>query len=331
MRDSIVQPSAMVVATDASAVTPASKLVALAEQVTAEHNAVLAAGQKTIQHAINVGLMLIDAKAACRHGEFQAWLATTGVPARSAQRYMRVARNRDNPKCVSVSHLTEALDALVERDVDADLPEPLAILLNSGELSQEHIDVLYSLRDFYGDTAVDLSHWRKCAPDICCTDKAVTMFLVAIRPEDVPPSLVMFAWENSIVSTATRDACRSLDKLMRDGSYRVPGWIITAFWFAAQALDLGLEPDLLAISISGWKERILSAVCYSMMYADRPEADKRAFFGYKADLRHAGVGDWWDNPPDRVKEAALNMALDAGSICDPSSLQRWALLAGAAE
>ncbi|MGR3804911.1 MAG: DUF3102 domain-containing protein [Marinibacterium profundimaris] len=43
-------------------------------------------------HALAAGAALTEAKALCGHGEWGAWLAETGIPERTAQRYMLLHR-----------------------------------------------------------------------------------------------------------------------------------------------------------------------------------------------------------------------------------------------
>jgi hypothetical protein len=44
------------------------------------------------EKALAAGAALVEAKALCRHGEWQDWLKATGVPERSARRYMLLHR-----------------------------------------------------------------------------------------------------------------------------------------------------------------------------------------------------------------------------------------------
>jgi Protein of unknown function (DUF3102) len=87
----------------------------LAARVREEHRAVQASASSMLQHAIAAGQALTEAKALLIHGQWLPWLAGVGITPRTAQRYMRVAREYD-----SVSHLpadasmADALDALAK-------------------------------------------------------------------------------------------------------------------------------------------------------------------------------------------------------------------------
>jgi hypothetical protein len=67
----------------------------LAARIRAEHEAVSEALAESVRHAIAAGELLIEAKAALAHGQWLPWLREQcSLSERSAQLYMRVARNR---------------------------------------------------------------------------------------------------------------------------------------------------------------------------------------------------------------------------------------------
>ncbi|WP_068301168.1 DUF3102 domain-containing protein [Pararhodobacter sp. CCB-MM2] len=62
-------------------------------------NAALVAHKESAQHskwaaqnALKAGEALAEAKGLCAHGQWAAWLAETGIPERTAQRYMKLHR-----------------------------------------------------------------------------------------------------------------------------------------------------------------------------------------------------------------------------------------------
>lgn len=66
------------------------------ERINAEHRACEVAAHSAVEHAINAGELLTEVKAELGHGEFGTWLeANFEGTARSAQTYMKLARNRD--------------------------------------------------------------------------------------------------------------------------------------------------------------------------------------------------------------------------------------------
>lgn len=97
-------------------------LAGLAERINAEHEQCEVHMRAGVDHAIKAGELLIEAKSLCAHGEWGAWLqANCAFAERTAQAYMRVARNR------------EALEAKAQRV--ADLPFREALNLLSGPRS----------------------------------------------------------------------------------------------------------------------------------------------------------------------------------------------------
>lgn len=70
-------------------------LKTIARQIADEHEACSAAARQSLQHAMQCGDLLLQAKRECKHGEFTKWLADN-LPGskRTAQLYMRLAKNR---------------------------------------------------------------------------------------------------------------------------------------------------------------------------------------------------------------------------------------------
>jgi hypothetical protein len=68
----------------------------LAERINAEHAACLLAARDAVARAIEVGRLLVEAKAHARHGQWADWISENcSFGLRQAQNYMRAYRNRD--------------------------------------------------------------------------------------------------------------------------------------------------------------------------------------------------------------------------------------------
>jgi Protein of unknown function (DUF3102) len=87
-----------------------NSLVDLAARINAEHEAAGGALKHSLQHAFAAGELLLEAKQQLKHGQWLPWLETCGITERTAQRYIRLARNRaaiesksDNMSDLSVS------------------------------------------------------------------------------------------------------------------------------------------------------------------------------------------------------------------------------------
>jgi Protein of unknown function (DUF3102) len=75
-----------------------NSLADLAARIKAEHEAAEAANKRGLEHAINAGRLLLEAKAQVTHGRWLPWLGEhCRVPERTAQAYMQVARSFDGP------------------------------------------------------------------------------------------------------------------------------------------------------------------------------------------------------------------------------------------
>ena len=98
-------------------------LDALAERINNGHQAYLATARKALEHALDAGATLHEVKTGLPHGEWLPWLKANcpGISERSAQRYIRLAMNRDRlrEKSATVADLTlrEADRILSDRDL----------------------------------------------------------------------------------------------------------------------------------------------------------------------------------------------------------------------
>jgi hypothetical protein len=69
-----------------------NRLPVLQGQFADLHRAVMHHTATAAEKALAAGAALVEAKALCRHGEWSDWLKATGVPERSARRYMLLHR-----------------------------------------------------------------------------------------------------------------------------------------------------------------------------------------------------------------------------------------------
>jgi hypothetical protein len=78
---------------------------------------------ESVAHAIGAGELLIEAKSRVRHGRWLPFVASVGIAARTAQKYMRLAksvRGADLPPDISIN---AALDALAGNGRQAKEPD----------------------------------------------------------------------------------------------------------------------------------------------------------------------------------------------------------------
>jgi hypothetical protein len=87
-------------------------LEALAEDVRRHHKAVERHLRAGLGEAIAAGEALVDAKGLLRHGEFGPWLTYCGINQRTAQLYMKLAREKRNVAVLEADSIRGALEAL---------------------------------------------------------------------------------------------------------------------------------------------------------------------------------------------------------------------------
>jgi hypothetical protein len=121
-------------------------LAALAEQIDTLHSASLSSHRKSIEQAIECGRVLTEAKALVDHGQWLPWLkANTKVDPRTAQRWMRFAKNADAvlAKCATSADLTFA-------EIDRDLSTAAATADGAPADVRDFAEKVASLRSAVG-------------------------------------------------------------------------------------------------------------------------------------------------------------------------------------
>ncbi|MCZ6763351.1 MAG: DUF3102 domain-containing protein [Alphaproteobacteria bacterium] len=99
-------------------------LDALAERINAGHRAYLATARKALDHALDVGAALQEAKEGLPHGEWLPWLQSNcpAISERSAQRYIRLAKNRG-----TIKDKSDTVADLTVRAAEKSITEPKLI------------------------------------------------------------------------------------------------------------------------------------------------------------------------------------------------------------
>jgi len=88
------------------------ELETLAETVPREHKLVLRLAEGMLAAAVRAGELLNEAKERLPHGELGPFVTYCGISQRSAQLYMKLARNADRPEVLEAESIREALEAL---------------------------------------------------------------------------------------------------------------------------------------------------------------------------------------------------------------------------
>lgn len=81
--------------------TQSNRLPTLAHEARTAHAEALTHAMKAADRAIAAGAALVEAKALCTHGTWGDWLDETGIPERTAQRYMKLHRAGCNSAIVA--------------------------------------------------------------------------------------------------------------------------------------------------------------------------------------------------------------------------------------
>ena len=148
----------------------------LAEQINAEHRACVEAANGALDHAMRTGDLLSEAKAACKHGEWQNWLADNFEGStRTAQVYMRLAGHRSqlakaqSPALLTIYEASQLIgrsrDLGLPPDVEAELaPISAEIRRITEELDDSDRETRHTLQEarnlFHSES--DFYMWAKC-------------------------------------------------------------------------------------------------------------------------------------------------------------------------
>jgi hypothetical protein len=104
------------------------------------HSEILDAAKTTIEKAIRIGKLLLEAKQNAGHGNWLAWIKDNiSFDVRTAQRYIRVYEHRDLLKNDNVSHLSAAY-RLLNSPAEPSEPLPDADTLALIEQSQPQVE-----------------------------------------------------------------------------------------------------------------------------------------------------------------------------------------------
>lgn len=100
-----------------------NRLAALAADIKSEHAKQLVDVKAIGERAVHIGNMLIEAKAAVKHGGWLPWLTETGLGVRTAQRYMRIARHGIKSDTVTHLGINSVLKEIANGPVEFDMPD----------------------------------------------------------------------------------------------------------------------------------------------------------------------------------------------------------------
>jgi hypothetical protein len=90
----------------------------LATKIKALHAKLLAARKHTVDQAIEIGGLLVQAKSKCEHGEWLKWLKeNVGFSRQTADNYVTLYEKREGLKLLNVGSLSEAYKLVLRHDL----------------------------------------------------------------------------------------------------------------------------------------------------------------------------------------------------------------------
>lgn len=121
-----------------------NRLPELAAAIKAEHEATSSALKSSAEHGIAAGLLLIEAKAMLKHGQWLPWLSEhCAMSERTAQLYMRLAKNR------------EAIEDQIRSGIaDLSMNEAAALLMLSSDI-RKLLEMAKTMKDLEGGDLID--------------------------------------------------------------------------------------------------------------------------------------------------------------------------------
>ena len=100
-------------------ITTSDSLVDLAARIRSEHDKVCHSVRASVDHALRVGSLLLEAKKLVDHGGWIEWVERhCNLSERSAQAYMRIARHPPNPQLSADLTIDATLKALAKPKLD---------------------------------------------------------------------------------------------------------------------------------------------------------------------------------------------------------------------
>ena len=94
-----------------------NSLTDLAVRIRREHEAAANQVRRGLEHGINAGRLLLEAKAQVEHGQWLEWLRDyCYIPERTSQLYMRLAVHAEEFKSATVADLRGAVALIAKKD-----------------------------------------------------------------------------------------------------------------------------------------------------------------------------------------------------------------------
>jgi len=218
------------------------------------------------------------------------------------------------------------------------LPEPIALYVRRGALSEGHARQLLKLRGWYhglictfgGMTGDAGAAERRTLGD----QIFVLATTIGIRPEDAP-ARGFVPLEEEATTALLADACSALWARIEARAGAALLWEIHAFWYATFAVYFDVGVADLAKVLDGWRRRFLSMIAWRVTFGQgtRPahgvsrlgDLELGIWYGHTSDLRHARLAPQFEagTLPDELRGEAAAFIEEEGAIILPSNWQPW--------
>jgi ParB/RepB/Spo0J family partition protein len=210
------------------------------------------------------------------------------------------------------------------------LPPALQYYLNHRAMCEGHARQLLRIRTMYHDDHLQETSLTAC-PTL--TAKEVHGVFISTRPLDWPSAyyLLLHALTKQPKAVIVDASQVFLDRWV--AQRQIPAWEMTAFWYATATVALAVSVADLAKLVDQWWGSIQSAIGYMFIHGDEqtpPDSKKYPrqsydWWGYRSDLRHAGLLEACEEEDRLTKEqwldASMKVCRDGAAY--PSECQAW--------
>jgi ParB/RepB/Spo0J family partition protein len=216
------------------------------------------------------------------------------------------------------------------------LPEPIAIYVRRGALSEGHARQLLRVRGWLHGLTTEFDGVTAESSVTMREELGLTAFVltttIALRPEDNP--IAGLVPEDAAQATVMADACEALWAYIEAQSPQVPLWACHAFWWASFTVRFGMSVANLQTGLDHWHERFLSTIMWGLSHERTPEPtgegrwrelERIAWWGYRSDLRHSRIAPHIDarTLPRALADEVLEYFEHANTFVLPSVMQPW--------
>ncbi len=220
------------------------------------------------------------------------------------------------------------------------MPAPLVLLVDRGALSEGHARQLLRIKSMYTenhtigkpDDGIEYAKWATpwAEPDgTALSDDAraalTLRMLVQCRPVDWPAGYG-FTPKQSVSTEAAESLCRDIAAQ----GHAYPRWVLPAVYYAIIAVEAKASVATTQKMVDQWEELMLAAMMHLFVWDAQPATfgvsrdtsrqnwQAKLWWGYRSDLRHAGLLKFDHIDPMRYLDAMQHLPDGGATISIPS-------------